>query len=51
MTRCLPSGAGTASRRSSQDYLAQLREKYGVEFDESVKALLEPQPKIDVSMQ
>ncbi len=44
-------GGAKASRRSSQDYLARLREKYGVEFDDSVKALLEPQPAADVAMQ
>jgi parvulin-like peptidyl-prolyl isomerase len=34
----------------SREYLARLREKYGVEFDDSVKAQLEPQPEADVSM-
>ena len=38
-------------KKIGRDYLARLREKYGVELDESVKALLEPQPQIDVSMQ
>ena len=40
-----------SEQKTGQDYLARLREKYGVELDESVKALLEPQPQIDVSMQ
>ena len=33
-------------QKASQDYLARLREKYGVELDDSVKALLEPQPQV-----
>ena len=33
-----------------RDYLARLREKYGVEFEDSVKAQLEPRPAADVSM-
>ncbi|RVL61052.1 peptidyl-prolyl cis-trans isomerase [Sinorhizobium meliloti] len=37
-------------QKASQDYVARLREKYGVEFDDSVKAQLEPQPAADVSM-
>ena len=39
-----------SEQKVSQDYLARLREKYGVEFDDSVKAQLEPQPATDVSM-
>ena len=34
----------------SQEYLARLREKYGVEFEDGVKAQLEPQPAANVSM-
>lgn len=39
-----------SEQKVSRDYLAQLREKYGVEVDDSVKAQLEPQPAADVSM-
>lgn len=39
-----------SEQKTSQDYLARLREKYGVEFDDSVKAQIEPQPAADVSM-
>ena len=39
-----------SEQKVSADYLARLREKYGVEFDDSVKAQLEPQPAADVSM-
>jgi len=39
-----------SEQKTSQDYLARLREKYGVEFEDSVKAQLEPQPAADVSM-
>ena len=34
----------------SREYLARLREKYGVALDDSVKALLEPQSAIDVAV-
>ena len=37
-----------SEQKVSADYLARLREKYGVEFDDSVKAQLEPQPATDV---
>ena len=37
-------------QKASQDYLARLREKYGVELDDSVKALLKPDPASEVSM-
>ena len=39
-----------SEQKVSQDYLARLREKYGVEFEDSVKAQLELQPAADVSM-
>jgi PPIC-type PPIASE domain len=39
-----------SEQKASKDYLARLREKYGVEFDDSVKAQFEPQPAADVSM-
>ena len=39
-----------SEQKASADYLARLREKYGVAFDDSVKAHLEPQPAADVSM-
>jgi len=39
-----------SEQKVSRDYLARLREKYGVEFDHSVKAQLEPQPAANVSM-
>jgi len=39
-----------SEEKVSQDYLARLREKYGVEFEDSAEALLEPQPATDVSM-
>jgi PPIC-type PPIASE domain len=39
-----------SEQKVSQEYLARLREKYGVEFDDSVKTQLEPQPAADVSM-
>ncbi len=39
-----------SEQKVSQDYLGKLREKYGVELDDSVKAQLEPQPAADVSM-
>ena len=39
-----------SEQKVSREYLARLREKYGVEFDDSVKAQLEPQPAADVSM-
>ena len=38
-----------SEEKASKDYLARLREKYGVEVDDSVKAQLEPQP--EASMQ
>lgn len=39
-----------SEQKVRREYLARLREKYGVEFDDSVKAHLEPQPVADVSM-
>lgn len=39
-----------SEQKVSRDYLVRLREKYGVEVDDSVKAQLEPQPPADVSM-
>ena len=39
-----------SEQKVSRDYLARLREKYGVEFDDSVKAQFEPQPAADMSM-
>lgn len=39
-----------SEQKVSEDYLARLRDKYGVEFDDGVKAQLEPQPPADVSM-
>jgi hypothetical protein len=39
-----------SEQKVSVDYLARLREKYGVAFDDGVKAQLEPQPAADVSM-
>jgi len=39
-----------SEQQVNQEYLARLREKYGVEFDDSVKAQFEPQPEADVSM-
>ena len=39
-----------SEQKVSQDYLAQLLEKYGVEFDNSLKAQLELQPTADMSM-
>jgi hypothetical protein len=33
----------------NRDYLARLREKYGVALDDSIKALLEPQPAANVA--
>lgn len=39
-----------SEQKVSQEYLARLRDKYGVEFDDSVKAYLEPQPAANVSM-
>jgi hypothetical protein len=40
-----------AEQKASRDYLARLREKYGVDLEDSVKALLEQNPKTEVSMQ
>lgn len=39
-----------SEQKASQNYLTRLREKYGVEFEDSAKAQLEPQPAADVSM-
>jgi hypothetical protein len=39
-----------SEQKTARDYLARLREKYGVELDESVKGLLEAQSQIDMSM-
>ena len=39
-----------SEQKVSADYLARLREKYGVELDDSAKAELEPLPAADVSM-
>ncbi|MEI5682079.1 peptidyl-prolyl cis-trans isomerase [Mesorhizobium sp. CGMCC 1.15528] len=39
-----------SEQKASQDYLAQLRQKYGVKVDDSAKAQLEPQPATNVSM-
>ncbi len=39
-----------SEQKAGKDYLARLREKYGVEFDDSVKAQLEPPPPANVSM-
>ena len=39
-----------SEQKVSQEYLARLREKYGVEFEDSVKAQFEPQPTADMSM-
>jgi hypothetical protein len=39
-----------SEQKVSRDYLARLREKYGVEVEDSAKALLEPRPATDVSM-
>jgi hypothetical protein len=39
-----------SEQKVSQEYLARLREKYGVEFEDGVKAQLESQPAADVSM-
>ncbi len=39
-----------SEQKVSQEYLARLREKYGVGFDDGVKAQLESQPAADVSM-
>ena len=38
-------------KKVARDYLARLRERYGVELDEHVKSLLEPRPQVDVSLQ
>ena len=37
-------------KKVARDYLARLRERYGVELDEHVKSLLEPRPQVDVSL-
>ena len=37
--------------KTNSDYLARLREKYGVSIDDSVKALLAPRPAPDVAAQ
>jgi hypothetical protein len=37
-------------QKASQNYLARLREKYGVELDEAAKALLEPDTGSEMSM-
>lgn len=37
-------------QKASQDYLVRLREKYGVELDDSVEALLKPDSRPEVSM-
>ena len=37
-------------QKASQDYLVRLREKYGVELDDSVEALLKPDLGSEVSM-
>jgi hypothetical protein len=39
-----------SEQKMSREYLARLREKYGVEVEDGVKAQLEPQPAADVSM-
>ena len=39
-----------SEQKASQDYLVRLREKYGVELDDGVKALLEPTSGPEVSM-
>jgi len=39
-----------SEQKVSADYLARLREKYGVEIDDDVKAQIEPRPVADVSM-
>jgi hypothetical protein len=39
-----------SEQKVSQDYLARLREKYGVEFEDSAKAQIAPQPAAEVSM-
>ena len=38
-------------QQTRRDYIARLREKFGVELEESVKALRQPQPLVDVSLQ
>lgn len=40
-----------SEQKVSREYLARLREKYGVEFDGSAKAQLEPQPAAKVAAQ
>jgi hypothetical protein len=39
-----------SEQKASQDYLVRLRDKYGVELDDSAKALLEPASGPEVSM-
>ena len=44
-----PSGAAKSRAELSRDYLAELRKKYGVELDDSVKAVLDAEPAPNVA--